>query len=201
MRNYLFIIQKMKSLVTSLILLFCIPIYGQKPVDDSLKVYYQDSLMVNKNFKDGAISNNLTIKVINPCDSEKNRFDGAVTLISATVKNKNYTDNLTYNYPYAQSGLINLKTKNISDMTIDKRQAVFIPFTYCGNQDNDTQVTYITFYKHKKYLHHIKYYCGENNKCTVKDDLNLTLKDLPAPVKAKVIQDLATKYKNPNDFY
>lgn len=201
MRNYLFIIQKMKSLVTSLILLSFIPINGQKLVDDSLKVYFQDSLMVNKNFKDGIIANNLTIKVINPCNAAQNRFDGAVTLISATVKNKNYTDNVIYNYPYAQSGLINLKTKNISDFTIDKRQAVLIPFTYCGNMDNDTQVSYITFYKHKKYLHHIKYYCGEDNKCKVKDDLNVTLKDLPAPLKANVIQDLATRYKNSNDFY
>lgn len=201
MKNYLFIIQKMKSLVTSLILLFFIPLCGQKPVHDSLKVYYQDSLMVNKNFKDGIVSNNLTVKVINPCNAEKNRFDGAVTLISATVKNKNYTDNVIYNYPYAQSGLINLKPNNISDFTIDKHRAVLIPFTYCGNSDNDTQVSYIIFYKRKKYLHHIKYYCGENNKCKAKDNLNVILKDLPAPLKLKVIKDLETKYKNSNDFY
>lgn len=201
MRNYLFIIQKMKSLVTSLILLFFIPVCGQKSVHDSLKVYYQDSLTVHKNFKDGMVSNTLTVKVINPCNAEKNRFDGAVTLISATVKNKNYTDHVTYNYPYAQSGLINLKPNNISDFTIDKHRAVLIPFTYCGNSDNDTQVSYIIFYKHKKYLHHIKYYCGEDNKCKIKDNLNATLKDLPSPLKLKVIKDLGTKYKNSNDFY
>ncbi|ROS20119.1 hypothetical protein EDF65_0821 [Chryseobacterium nakagawai] len=201
MMNYLFIIQKMKSLVTSLILFFFIPVFGQKSVHDSLKVYYQDSLMVSKNFKDGTVSNKLTVKVINPCNAEKNRFDGVVTLINATVQNKHYTDNITYNYPYAQSGLINLKTGNISNFTIDKHQAVLIPFTYCGNMDNDTQVSYITFYKHKKYLHHIKYYCGEDNTCKIKDDLNVTLKDLPSQLKSKVIKDLKTKYKNSKDFY
>ncbi len=199
--NYLFTIQKMKSLVTSLILFFFIPMFGQKPVHDSLKVYYQDSLTINKDFKDGIISNKLTVKVINPCNSEKERFDGAVTIISANVKNKNYRDSVVYNYPNAQSGLINLKPNNISNFTIDKRQAILIPFTYCGNLDNDTKVSYIIFYKHKKYLHHIKYYCGEDGKCKINDNLNITLKDLPSKLKLKVIKDLETKYKNSNDFY
>ncbi|MGN7756956.1 hypothetical protein ACTJIV_05715 [Chryseobacterium sp. 22532] len=190
----------MKSLVTSLILLFFIPVCGQKPVNDTLKRYYQDSLIIQKNFKDGTISNKLTVKVINPCNSEKNRFDGAVTIISAAVKNKNYSDNVVYNYPYAQSGLINLKTDHISDHNINKHQAVFIPFTYCGNWDNDTKVSYIIFYKHKKYLYHIKYYCGEDGKCKLNDNLNITLKDLPSTLRLKVIKDLKTKYKNSNDF-
>lgn len=191
----------MKSLVTSLILFFFIPVFGQKPVHDSLKVYYQDSLTISKDFKDGTISNKLTVKVINPCNSEKERFDGAVTIISATVKNKNYSDRVVYNYPNAQSGLINLKPNNISNFTVDKHQAVLIPFTYCGNWDNDTKVSYIIFYKHKKYLHHIKYYCGENGKCKINDNLNITLKDLPSKLKLKFIKDLETKYKNSNDFY
>lgn len=199
--SYLFIIQKMKSLVISLILLFFIPVCGQKPVNDTLKRYYLDSLIIQKNFKDGTISNKLTVKVINPCNSEKNRFDGAVTIISAAVKNKNYSDNIVYNYPYAQSGLINLKTDHISDHNINKHQAVFIPFTYCGNWDNDTKVSYIIFYKHKKYLYHIKYYCGEDGKCKLNDNLNITLKDLPSTLRLKVIKDLKTKYNNSNDFY
>lgn len=199
--NYLFIIQKMKSLVTSLILLFFIPVFGQKPVHDSLKVYYQDSLTISRDYKDGNMSNKLTVKVINPCNSEKERFDGAVTIISATVKNKNYSDSVVYNYPNAQSGLINLNPNNISNFTVDKHQAVLISFTYCGNWDNDTKVSYIIFYRHKKYLHHIKYYCGENGKCKINDNLNTTLKDLPSKLKLKVIKDLETKYKNSNDFY
>ncbi|MEI3789258.1 MULTISPECIES: hypothetical protein [unclassified Chryseobacterium] len=190
----------MKSLVTSLILLFFIPVCGQKPVNDTLKRYYQDSLIIQKNFKDGTISNKLTVKVINPCNSEKNRFDGAVTIISAAVKNKNYSDSVVYNYPYAQSGLINLKTDHISDHNINKHQAVFIPFTYCGNWDNDTKVSYIIFYNHKKYLYHIKYYCGEDGKCKLNDNLNITLKDLPSTLRLKVTRDLKTKYKNSNDF-
>ncbi len=198
--SYLFIIQKMKSLVTSLILLFFIPVCGQKPVNDTLKRYYQDSLIIQKNFKDGTISNKLTVKVINPCNSEKNRFDGAVTIISAAVKNKNYSDSIVYNYPYAQSGLINLKTDHISDHNINKHQAVFIPFTYCGNWDNDTKVSYIIFYNHKKYLYHIKYYCGEDGKCKLNDNLNITLKDLPSTLRLKVTKDLKTKYNNSNDF-
>lgn len=198
--SYLFIIQKMKSLVTSLILLFFIPVCGQKPVNDTLKRYYQDSLIIQKNFKDGRISNKLTVKVINPCNSEKNRFDGAVTIISAAVKNKNYSDSIVYNYPYAQSGLINLKTDHISDHNINKHQAVFIPFTYCGNWDNDTKVSYIIFYNNKKYLYHIKYYCGEDGKCKLNDNLNITLKDLPSTLRLKVTKDLKTKYNNSNDF-
>jgi hypothetical protein len=190
----------MKSLVTSLILLFFIPVCGQKPVNDTLKRYYQDSLIIQKNFKDGRISNKLTVKVINPCNSEKNRFDGAVTIISAAVKNKNYSDSIVYNYPYAQSGLINLKTDHISDHNINKHQAVFIPFTYCGNWDNDTKVSYIIFYNNKKYLYHIKYYCGEDGKCKLNDNLNITLKDLPSTLRLKVTKDLKTKYNNSNDF-
>lgn len=190
----------MKSLATSFIVLFFIPVCGQKTIPESLKMYYQDSLTVNKNFKNGTMSTKLTIKVINPCNSEKERFDGAVTIISAAVKNKNYSDSIVYSYPYAQSGLINLKTGNISDFTINKRQAVLIPFTYCGNWDNDTKVSCIILYHHKKYLYHIKYFCGEDNKCKINDNLNLTLKDLPSKLKLKVIKDLETKYNDSKDF-
>lgn len=199
--NYLFIIQKMKSSVTSMVLLFCIPVCGQKSVNDTLKRYYQDSLIIHKNFKDGGISSKLTVKVINPCNSEKNRFDGAVTLISATVKNKNYSNSIDYNYPYAQSGLIHVKAENISINNIDKHQAVLIPFTYCGNWDNDTKVSYIILYNRKKYLHHIKYYCEQEGKCKLKDNLNVTLKDLPSKLRLKVLKDLETKYNQSNDFY
>jgi len=190
----------MKSLVTSFLLLFFIPVCGQKQVNDTLKRYYQDSLIIHKNFKNGAVSNKLTVKVINPCNSEKERFDGAVTIISATVKTKNYSDSVVYNYPYAQSGLINLKTDNISNHNINKHQAVFIPFTYCGNWDNDTKVSYIIFYNHKKYLYHIKYYCGEDGKCKLNDNLNIILKDLPSTLRLKVSKDLETKYNSSNDF-
>ncbi|MCT2561585.1 hypothetical protein [Chryseobacterium herbae] len=191
----------MKNLVTSFILFFFIPVCGQKPVPDSMKIYYQDSLIVNKNFKDGTVSNKLTVKVINPCNAEKNRFDGAVTIISATVKNKNYSDSIVYNYPNAQSGLINLKTSNISNYDINKHQAVLIPFTYCGNWDNDTKVSYIILYNHKKYLYHIKYHCGEDSTCKINDNLKTKLKDLPPKLKLKVIKDLETKYNKSNDFY
>lgn len=190
----------MKSLVNSLIVFFFVPACGQKAVHDSLKVYYQDSLTVHKNFKDGTVSNALTVKVINPCNAEKERFDGVVTIISASVKNKNYSDSVVYSYPYAQSGLINLKSNNISDHNINKHQAVFIPFTYCGNWDNDTKVSYIILYNHKKYLYHIKYHCGEDNKCKINDNLDITLKDLPTKLKLKVIKDLETKYNKSSDF-
>lgn len=198
--NYQFIIQKMKSLAISFIVFLSVSVCGQQSVNDSLKVYYQDSLMIHKDFKDGAVSNKLTVKVINPCDAEKERFDGAVTIISAAVKNKNYSDSIVYNYPHAQSGLINLKKDNISNYTINKRQAVFIPFTYCGNWDNDTKVSYMILYNHKKYLYHIKYYCGEDGKCKLNDNLNVTLKDLPSKVKSKLVKDLETKYNSSNDF-
>lgn len=199
--NCLFILQKMKALIAGFILLFFIPVCGQKSVHDSLKMYYRDSLIINKNFKTGTVSNQLTIKVINPCNAEKERFDGAVTTISATVKNKSYNDRVVYNYPYAQSGLINLKTSNISNYTVNKHQAILIPFTYCGNWDNDTVVSYIIFYNRKKYLYHIKYYCGEDDTCKPDDNLNIILKDLPSKLKLKVIKDLETKYNTSNDFY
>lgn len=198
--NYQFIIQKMKSLAISFIVFFSVSVCGQQSVNDSLKAYYQDSLMIHKDFKDGAVANKLEVKVINPCNAEKERFDGAVTMISAAVKNKNYNDHLLYNYPHAQSGLIHVKKDNISSYTINKRQAVLIPFTYCGNWDNDTKVSYMIFYSHKKYLYHIKYYCGEDGKCKLNDNLNVTLKDLPSKVKSKLIKDLETKYNSSNDF-
>lgn len=202
--NYQFTIQKMKSLATSLIVFFVIPVCGQKSVNNSLKMYYQDSLIINKNFKERSVSNKLTVKVINLCDSEKERFDGAVTIISAAVKNKKYSDSIVYNYPYAQSGLINLKANNISNYNINKHQAILIPFTYCGNWDNDTKVSYIILYNHKKYLYHIKYYCGEDGKCKLNDNLNTTLKDLPLTLRLrlrlKINKDPETKYNNSNNF-
>ena len=141
------------------------------------------------------------MKVINPCNAERERFDGAVTIISAVVKNKNYSDSMVYDYPDAQSGLINLKAENISNYTVNKSQAVFIPFTYCGNWDNDTKVSLIILYNRKKYLYHIKYYCGEDGKCRINDHLNITLKDLPSELKLKVMKDLETKYNKSSDFY
>ncbi|RXM50573.1 MULTISPECIES: hypothetical protein [unclassified Chryseobacterium] len=191
----------MKSLVTSLLLFLFIPVCGQQPVHDSLKVYYQDSLMISKDFKEGSLSNTLTVKVINPCNAEKEKFDGAVTIISAAVKNKNYSNSIVYNYPYAQSGLINVKEDHISIYTVNKQKAVLIPFTYCGNWDNDTKVSYIILYNRKKYLYHIKYYCEEGGKCKIKDNLNITLKDLPPKLKLQVIKDLKTKYNKSKDFY
>ncbi|MDR6919771.1 MULTISPECIES: hypothetical protein [Chryseobacterium] len=191
----------MKKLVTGFILFFLISIGGQNAVHDSLKMYYQDSLIVNKSFKDGTGLSKLTVKVINPCNAEKERFDGAVTMISAVVKNKNYSDSIAYHYPDAQSGLINLKAENISGYTVNKHQAVFIPFTYCGNWDNDTKVSCIILYKRKKYLYHIQYYCGEDGKCRINDNLNIRLKDLPSELKLKVKKDLETKYNKSDDFY
>lgn len=191
----------MKKLITGFILFFLISIYGQKYVHDSLKMYYQDSLIVNRSFKDGKEFSKLTVKVINPCNAEKERFDGAVTIISAVIKNKNYSDSIVYHYPDAQSGLINLKAENISSYTVNKSQAVFIPFTYCGNWDNDTKVSLIILYNRKKYLYHIKYYCGEDGKCRINDHLNMRLNDLPSELKLKVIKDLETKYNKSGDFY
>lgn len=191
----------MKKLITGFILFFLISVCGQKAAHESLKMYYQDSLIVNRNFKDGTGFSKLTVKVINPCNAEKERFDGVVTMISAVVKNKNYGDSIVYDYPDAQSGLINLKAENISNYTVNKRQAVFIPFTYCGNWDNDTKVSFIILYSRKKYLYHIKYYCGEDGKCRINDNLNIRLKDLPSELKLKVRKDLETKYNKSDDFY
>ncbi|WP_347216199.1 hypothetical protein [Chryseobacterium sp.] len=190
----------MKNLITGFILFFFLPASGQKSVHDSMKMYYQDSLMINKSFKNGTVSNKLTVKVINPCNSEKERFDGAVTIINARIKNKNYSDSIVYSYPYAQSGLINLKVNNISLYTIHKQQAVLIPFTYCGNWDNDTTVSYIIFYNRKQYLYHVKYYCKEDGKCKINDKLNILLKDLPSALRLKVMKDLKTKYSHSDDF-
>lgn len=198
--NSLRMIQKIKNPVTGLILFFCIPVCGQK-LQDSLGMYHQDSLIISKNFKEGTVFNTLTVKVINPCNSEKERFDGPVTIISAVVKNKNYSDRFVYNYPDAQSGLINLKPDHIAVYPIRKHQAVFIPFTYCGNWDNDTKVSCIILYNRKKYLYHISYYCGEDGKCKVNENLDMTLKDLPLPLKSKVMKDLETQYHDSSDFY
>lgn len=188
----------MKNLITGFILFFFFPVCGQKSVHDSMKMYYQDSLIINKSFNNGTIK--LTVKVINPCNSEKERFDGAVTMINAHIKNKHHDDSITYHYPYAQSGLINFKANNISHYTINKQIAVLIPFTYCGNWDNDTQVSYFIFYNRKHYLYHLQYYCEENGTCKIKDNVNMTLKDVPTALRLKVIKDSETKYNHSDDF-
>ena len=191
----------MKNLAISItFLFFANAVLGQKKVSDTLKPYYQDSLIITKKFKDGPLSNNLRIKVINPCDPAKEKFDGAVTMIEAVLKNKNYSDSVIYKYPDAQSGLINFREKNISVCKISGKQAILIPFSYCGNFDNDTKISYILFYDHKKYLYHINYKCGEDLKCKVKDDLNSKLKDLPLKLRTMFVKQLETKFKNAEDF-
>jgi hypothetical protein len=195
-----FILQKMKSLVLNIFfILLTASSFSQKVDDDAMAMYHKDSIMVTQYFKDKKGKNTLTIKIMNPCGLKKGPYDGPLSYIEVNLKNKYTSQNVSYNYADAQSGLLYFNKNEISINEIDGKKAVLIPFYYCGNWDNDNMVSYIIFYDNKKYLEHIKYYCTDNGKCKLND--NLKLNGMPTSLKTFFATILKTKYKKASDLY
>ena len=190
----------MKHLVLNIIFLLLVATsFSQKGNVDSMAIFHKDSIIEKKYFKDKKGNNELTIMVMNPCGLNKEPYDGPLSYIEASLKNKYTSNNVSYNYPNAQSGLLYFNKKEVLISDVGGKKAVFIPFYYCGNWDNDNMVSYLIFYDNKKYIEHIKYYCTDNGKCKLND--NVTLKDMPSSLKKFFVKVLKTKYTSTKDLY
>lgn len=198
--NFQFIIQAMKQLVLNTFFIMCVASsFSQKVDTDSSFMYHKDSIIVTKYFKDKKGKNTLTIKIINPCGLKEGPYDGALSYIEAQLKNNYTIQNIKYNHVDAQSGLLYFNIKDVSINDIDGKKAIFVPFYYCGNWDNDNMVSYLIFFENKKYVEHIKYYCTDDGKCKLND--NLKLKGMPLRLKNFFTNTLKTKYKKTSDLY
>lgn len=162
----------------------------------------QDSLLVKREFRDGAQKNKLEIKVINPCHLKTPPWDGVKTQIEARLTSRGKVLELIYDYPYPQMSLLYFEAAELKMADIQGAKAVIIPFYYCGNaEDYDRKVSYILFYKQKKYLFHLDYFCKEPAKCKPQKNLNLLFKELPAGLKKYFLDYLNKKHASKGSFH
>lgn len=165
------------------------------------QVVHTDSIAVHKTWYDKNGKNTLSIKVNALCNANKPPFDGHVSIINASLTNKNYAVTNEYNDENYQMEMLLFYEKDIWFHVINKVKAVFIPFFYCGNMDTNNKVSYLIFYNNTKYLYHINYRCNEDNACTLNENLQLKLKDLPTGLKKVFMKVLQSKYKKATDLY
>ena len=163
--------------------------YDKESLEILQRVFIRDTLVISKTFRDKNGYNNLEIEVFDPCfrNLEKDRVDGLINYITVRLTNKKYSDTLFYYNPAVYASLINLIESNIFFKSISGKQAVFIPFSYCGMADDDWKITYIVLYDHKKYIYHINLRGEDFQNYKVVDDLNEKLKELPAKLKKELI--------------
>ncbi len=153
----------------------------------------QDSIFIKKKWTDSFGKNALIVKVNALCNPLKPPFDGHPSVIEASLKNKKANLKVIFDDADYQMEMIYFREKNIWFFTSDKNTATFIPFLYCGNLDNDIKISFIIFYKNKKFLYHVKYRCDDENNCLVNENLNLALKDIPTPIKNHFIKRIKNK--------
>jgi len=162
----------------------------------------RDSITVVKNWEDKSGRNELTVHIAGLCDPENPPFDGVSTKIQVNLKNNQVDLNIVFDDEDYQMERILFYENNIEVVEIKNEKAVFIPFFYCGNFDNDIKVSYIIFYKNTGYLFHINFHCSERNGCKLNDDLKNKL----APIKDKNLkkifeEKLKSTYKHYADFH
>jgi len=174
-------------IILSVLALLTVGCYGQTLIIKS------DTLVIHKTFHDKNGNNNLEIKVVNPCG--ENKYDGWINYITVSLHNKNYSDTLIYNNSNYEMSLINLVESNLALKSISGKQAVFIPFAYCGNVDDDKQITCIVLYDHKTHIYRINLRGIEFQNYKIVDDLNEKLKDLPKKLKKKLINHINSQYE------
>ena len=185
---------------------------GQSLLDDQqtlkqLQQFIRDTLVIRKTFSDKNGNNNLEIKVINPCQLAENfeygsddfwkycRVDGLINYIEVCLTNKKYSDTLIYYNSGVAMSLINLLESNIVLKSISGKQAVFIPFAYCGNADDDMQITCIVFYDYQKYIYHINLHGEDFDNYKIVDNLDEKFNDLPKKLKNELIKHINSQYE------
>lgn len=162
---------------------------------EELDRFTKDSLIVDRNYTDLFGKNKLQVKVINPCNSDSSIFDGALTQISVTLKNKK-TISYTYRHPDAQMSLIYFKKDEILIKDFNGKKTVFIPFYYCGGYESyDRKVSYIILYNNKTYSYHLDYYCKGEQNCSPVKSFEVLFKNLSPVIRPYFIKFLTNKHK------
>ncbi|WP_343534910.1 hypothetical protein [Pedobacter sp.] len=182
--------KKIQNIIGSLIkMLFFLLMIGSQPA--IAQIVHTDSIEIHKVWKDKNGENKLTVNVNALCNPDKPPFDGHKTKLRALLKNKNFAQEIIFDDKNYQMEMILFREKDIWLTEYKGNKAVFIPFFYCGNADNDVKVSFIIFYNRKKYLYHIKFYCNEEGKCNLNEpNINLKLKGLPKEVRDEFAKKL-----------
>lgn len=164
------------------------------------QIVHTDSIEIHKVWKDKNGENKLTVNVNALCNPDKPPFDGHKTKIKALLKNKNFVQEIIFDDKNYQMEMILFREKDIWFAEFKENKAVFIPFFYCGNADNDVKASFIIFYNRKKYLYHVKFYCNEEGTCKLNEpNINLKLKGLPKEVRDELTKKLKT-FTKPSQF-
>lgn len=183
-----------------LLLLFYPSLYVSAQIVDEPDLHLvPDTVNYNMQWMDKNGNNLLSITVNGACNLEKPPYDGHPTTIIAALKNDKHSLSIEYDEPYFEMRMILFVEKEISSFDIKGRNAVFIPFFYCGNADETLEVSYIIFYNNYKYLKQMKFHCSESGKCKLMDDVE-KISDMPKLLRNKFIVELQ-KYNDTSDFY
>jgi hypothetical protein len=190
--NYQFIIEnlvgiQLRRIVWLLLMLFCTSVSAQ--------VVYPDSITIQKKWIDGNGENRLTVKVNALCNPSKMPIDGHPTKFEANLQMKNSHMDIVYDDSSYQMEMILFEEKEIWFYELNKVKAVFIPFLYCSNEDNDVKVSYAVFYGDKKYLFHFNFRCKENGICKLNEEEKKKLTLLQPELKRALLAKLLKKYK------
>lgn len=160
-----------------------------------------NSIVVNQIYNDAFGKNRLNVQVINPCQPDSSIFDGILTQITVTLKNKK-TISYTYKYPYPQMALINFKKAEILVKDFKGKKAVFIPFYYCGGYETyDRKVSYILLFNNKIYNYHLDYYCKGAQNCNPVQNFDVLFKDLSPTIRPYFIRYLKSKHQSRQSFH
>lgn len=176
-----------------LLMVCCKPVVAQVVQTDSAKIY--------KVWKDKNGENKLTVNVNALCNPAKPPFDGHKTKIKAVLKNKNFVQEIVFDDKDYQMEMILFRENDMWFSEHGGTKAVFIPFFYCGNADNDVKASFIIFYGNKKYLYHLKFYCDDAGNCTLREpNLGPKLKDLPNEIKDNLMRKLKADFSRASKF-
>ncbi len=156
---------------------------------------HADSITVQKKWTDKNGKNLLTVKVNALCNPSKMPIDGHPTKFEAKLETKQKKFEIEYDDSAYQMEMILFDEKEIWFYELNKVKAVFIPFQYCSNADNDLKVSYAVFYGNQQFLFHFRFRCNENGNCKINEDLNKKLFILQPKLKKALIEKLHKKYR------
>jgi hypothetical protein len=103
----------------------------------------------------------------------------------------------------SQMHTIFFRKEEIRFQELNGIRAVFIPFFYCGNYDQDTRISYILLYNNQKYLFHINYFLEieEDGFFRLNDDLEKKCRKIPSEeLRGMAIEQLQTKYQSITEY-
>jgi hypothetical protein len=164
-----------------------------------------DSILISKTWTDKNGENRLTINGTELCNYEKCCVDGHPSKLEVSLTNNKHSLKVKYKllFDEYQMKTIFFRENEIWFQELNGINAVFIPFFYCGNYDQDTKISYIILYDNQKYLFHIQYFLDiEGDGCfRLNDDLDKKCKKIASEKFRKmVIEQLQTKYKSINEY-